>query len=76
MSLREAMCATKVIGATVNSRHRERGESDRDCHPEALLAVRYLGRSDQMPGMAKGPAITISQFAGDEPPFNTWPAIC
>jgi sugar phosphate isomerase/epimerase len=29
-----------------------------------------------MPGMAKGPAITISQFAGDEPPFNTWPAIC
>jgi sugar phosphate isomerase/epimerase len=29
-----------------------------------------------MPGMAKGPAITISQFAGDEPPFNTWPTIC
>jgi sugar phosphate isomerase/epimerase len=29
-----------------------------------------------MPSTLKGPAITIAQFAGDEPPFNSWPAIC
>ena len=29
-----------------------------------------------MPSTLKGPGIFISQFAGDEPPFDTWPAIC
>ena len=29
-----------------------------------------------MPSTVKGPGILIAQFAGDEPPFNTWPAIC
>ena len=29
-----------------------------------------------MPSTLKGPGIFISQFAGDEPPFGTWPAIC
>jgi sugar phosphate isomerase/epimerase len=29
-----------------------------------------------MPSVAKGPAITISQFAADAPPFNSWPSIC
>src|SRR5437762_1977854 len=24
----------------------------------------------------KGPAIFLAQFAGDQPPFNTWDAIC
>jgi sugar phosphate isomerase/epimerase len=28
-----------------------------------------------MPSTVKGPGILIAQFAGDEPPFNTWPAI-
>ncbi len=26
-----------------------------------------------MPSTVKGPGILIAQFAGDEPPFNTWP---
>ena len=26
--------------------------------------------------MLRGPGILIAQFAGDESPFNTWPAIC
>ena len=29
-----------------------------------------------MTGTIKGPAILIAQFAGDEAPFNSWPAIC
>ncbi len=29
-----------------------------------------------MPSTVKGPGILIAQFAADEPPFNTWPAIC
>ena len=29
-----------------------------------------------MPSTLKGPGITIGQFARDEPPFNSWPAIC
>lgn len=29
-----------------------------------------------MPKTLKGPGILIAQFAGDEPPFNTWPEIC
>jgi len=29
-----------------------------------------------MPSTLKGPGITIGQFAADEPPFNSWSAIC
>jgi sugar phosphate isomerase/epimerase len=29
-----------------------------------------------MPTTLKGPGILIAQFAGDHPPFNSWPAIC
>ncbi len=29
-----------------------------------------------MAATLKGPGLVISQFAGDEAPFNSWPAIC
>ena len=29
-----------------------------------------------MPTTLKGPGILVAQFAGDHPPFNSWPAIC